>query len=333
MNPEIGKMDNIQEPHRASAIKRAADEAEGIASKYEEATVPQRSQNTKKSKKKSALSVFAFIFFLLALLIAIYLLGVHYNLFPDFLAPFMDKAIPGADIISEQYTQENYELIYDPAFPEKYTEILVRLKEGDSEKEYVVYAFTNMEGDVEYRGYVRKTSVIYDLVTDELSEGTTTYNDRPVESIKDKENSDIFVYSDTAKTKIETGYVKLNLTDQDPLSDDKYYEYEIAEEDGFVDVKKEETGKCNVEEIPAEYEPAGANGIEAVDGYTSLFRVPVSVYTDEAGNFKTYYVYYIYGSFDGEKRGFYPADADGQIQAGGLMNPHLELSLKEEEND
>ena len=289
--------------------------------------------NIQPKKKRRAIGIIALIFFLLTLLFSGYLLGLHYNLFPDYLAPYVDKLVPGADILPEKIELRSYELFYNPSMPMEYTELLLRRTTENGPEEYTAYAFTNKDGEVEYRGFARLTSVTYDKVTDSLSEGTTEHNRRLVERIVDPNTQEeIFVYSDSKETKIESGFVKLKLTEYG-IETAKLYDYEIMEDAGFFDPESEELGTCEILAVAPGYEPGGANGIESVEGYTSLYRIPVSIYTDNSGAFTSYYVYYVYGGFDGGKIGFYPTDAGGRIIPGGLMNNTLRLVQTEDKEE
>ena len=281
----------------------------------------------KPAKKKSAFGAFAFVFFLLALIFAGYLFGLHYNLFPDYLATYIDKAVPSADIIPERHQVRTFEMLYAPEVPDAYTELMLMRKTEDGTEGYLAYAFTNSRGEVEYRAYARRITTEYSLVTDKLAEDATKHNNRAVSRITDNDGKTILsVYTDeTTVVSVDEGFVRIDLKRQESDTEEQYYGFEIVNEEEFYDPEKEETGKCRVKEIPVGYEPTGAEGIEPVEAYTSLFRIPVSIYTDKNGTFETYYVYYIYGDFEGEKTGFYPATKNGNVIPGGLRNEILTI--------
>ena len=320
MVDELGEND----PTDATDISAIVEEPEPVT----------EGPSKKPSKKKSPLSIIAFVFFLLALLIAVYLLGLHYGLFPDFLAPAVDRVLPGADIIPKRHQVCTYEISYAPEVPDEYTELMLSRGTDEGYQNYLVYAFTDTEGNVQYRAYVRKTVNEYSLVTDELAEDVQTHNNREITRVSDSDGkTQLTVYKDDITQTVDYGFVKVNISAQPSDKGELLYDYEIADGDAFCDPSKEPLGKCTVEEIADGYGPEGAEGIEAVPEYTSLFKIPVSIYTDTDGSFRTYNVYYIYGSFGGEKTGFYPADKDGAVIPGGLMNSSIALKPVEVEEE
>ena len=317
---ELTDLQIVEDAQADSEVSDACD-ISGIIS------APEAPAKKAPRKKGRALAVIAFIFFLLTLIFAGYLFGLHYNLFPDFLAPYIDRAVPSADIIPERYQVRSYEMLSAPQVPEAYTELMLVRKTEDGTEGYLVYAFTDSSGEVEFRAYARRTIREYSLVTDILPVDVTEHNNRPVSRVTDNDGETVLaVYSEeTSVVSIEEGFVRISLERQESDTEDQYYDYRIINEEAFYVPEEEPAGKCRVAEIPAGYEPAGAEGIEPVEAYTSLFRIPVSIYTDQEGSFDTYYVYYIYGDFDGEKTGFYPATENGAVIPGGLRNGSLTL--------